>query len=377
MAGIYIHIPFCKSRCIYCGFFSTTSLRLRQAYVAAVCRELEQRRSYLGAATVDTIYFGGGTPSQLLPGQIGEILRSIYYIYNVRANAEVTVEANPDDITPDFLAELRSVGVNRLSMGVQSFSDERLRFINRRHTARQAHDAVERAQSFGFDNISIDLMFGFPGQTLDSWQTDVDEALKLRVQHLSAYSLQYEEDTLLEKMLSRGDFVEIDEELSLAMYEYLLDATQEAGFSHYEISNFALPGFQSRHNSSYWQGKPYLGVGAGAHSYDGDKTRQYNAENIEEYICGIENNNPKVCVEELSFAECYNEHVFTALRTSEGLDLQKVYSLFGAEIYSQCRQFVQKGICSGVLIEENEKIRLSRKGLFVSNDVMSDFMLVD
>lgn len=290
---------------------------------------------------------------------------------------EVTAEANPDDITVDFLKELHSSGVNRLSMGVQSFDDERLRFINRRHNAQQARDAVRLAQDHGFDNISIDLMFGFPGQTLDSWRTDVDIALKLGVQHLSAYSLQYEEGTLLEKMLSHGDFEEIDEELSLSMYEYLLDATQKAGFCHYEISNFALSGFQSRHNSSYWQGKPYLGAGAGAHSYDGNKTRQYNVENIEYYISGIEKKKPIVHVEELSFAERYNEFVFTTLRTSQGLNPEDVKRLFGDKVYSLCMQNVQRGIDLGLLTEDNSRIHLSRKGLFISSDVMSDFMLVD
>lgn len=377
MAGIYIHIPFCKSRCIYCGFFSTTSLRLRQSYVTAVCSELDQRSSYLDSTTIDTIYFGGGTPSQLLPGQIGKIMSSINNIYNVRARAEVTVEANPDDITDELLEQLQTSGVNRLSMGVQSFSDERLRFINRRHTARQAIDAVHLAQSHGFDNISIDLMFGFPGQGMDSWCDDVDTALRLGVQHLSAYSLQYEEGTLLEKMLSRGDFKEIDEELSLSMYEHLLDATAAAGLEHYEISNFALPGFRSRHNSSYWQGVPYLGIGAGAHSYDGGSIRQYNVESVEEYISGIEEGNPKVHVEELSQGERYNEHIFTALRTSEGLDIEEVKRLFGQYMYSQCIRNAQKGISRGLLTLDNGKICLSRKGLFVSNDVMSDFMIVD
>ena len=230
MAGIYLHIPFCKSRCIYCGFFSTTSLQKRHDYVDAVVEELCQRRSFLANQPIDTIYFGGGTPSQLPPEELERMLDAIRYIYNVREGAEVTLEGNPDDLTPTFLQRLRQMGVNRLSMGVQSFDDTRLRFLRRRHTDAQAMQAVRDAQAAGFTNISIDLMFGFPGQTLDQWKQDVQTALSLQVQHLSAYSLMYEEGTLLERMLTAGEIEEVDDEVSLQMYEYLMEAIEAAGY---------------------------------------------------------------------------------------------------------------------------------------------------
>lgn len=369
MAGIYIHIPFCASRCIYCDFFSTTSLEKRDEYVRAVCRELDTRSQYLNEE-VETIYFGGGTPSQLTSEQISTILSSIYNIYNVREEAEITVEGNPDDLSLEYLTALRAIGINRLSMGVQSFDDEVLRFINRRHSTLQAENAVQNAKACGFDNISIDLMFGFPKQSLSDWQRDVDRATSLGVQHLSAYSLMYEEGTRLTKMLEQGDIQEIDEELSLAMYEYLIDALAKAGYEHYEISNFCKPGMHSRHNSSYWHGVPYLGVGAGAHSYNGE-SRHYNPDSLSEYLRGSE-----LVTEQLTLSQRYDEYVFTGLRTRGGIMLSEIESVFGENYRTYCLENAQKHISDGTLFLEGDNLRLSRKGLFVSNDVMSDLMYV-
>ena len=371
MAGIYIHIPFCKSRCIYCGFFSTTSLEKRRRYVDALLRELENRKDYLRGAPVDTIYFGGGTPSQLPDEEIGRVLASILYIYNVRAHAEITLEANPDDVTLERLAAWRHMGINRLSMGVQTFDDARLRFLNRRHTSQQAIQAVKDVQRMGFDNISIDLMFGFPHQTLDAWKSDLQTALSLSVQHLSAYSLMYEEGTRLTQMLDRGDISELDEELSSQMYECLIDTLTAAGYQHYELSNFALPGMQSRHNSNYWHGIPYLGVGAGAHSYDGH-SRCYHPDSLSVYEEGA-----PLVTEELTEGERYNEHVFTGLRTSEGIRLDQLLQRFGASFHTYCLRNAQKHIDAGLLVLHDQVLHLSRSGLFVSNVVMSDLMWVD
>lgn len=373
MAGIYIHIPFCKSRCVYCGFFSTVSLDRREEYVDCVCRELRLRREYLGGEDITTIYFGGGTPSQLSPGQIETILTSIHNIYNVRETAEITVECNPDDITLHFLSAIRNLGVNRLSMGIQTFDDSRLQFLHRRHTAAQAVTAVKTAKAAGFANISVDLMFGFPGQTLNQWKQDVDTALSMGVQHLSAYSLMYEEGTALTRMLERGDFQETDEETSLSMYEYLLDATACAGFEHYEISNFALPGFRSRHNSSYWQGIPYLGIGAGAHSYNG-YSRQYNPDNLQLYIDAIRCGTDATETENLTEAERYNEFVFTSLRTCEGIHLPTLLSRFGEERQDYLLRCAQPHLQQQRIIQNGEYLRLSRSGIFVSNSIMSDLM---
>lgn len=369
MAGIYLHIPFCKSRCIYCGFFSTTSLQKRHDYVEAVVKELHQRHSFLGDEPVDTIYFGGGTPSQLPPDEIEYLLHTIFNIYNVREGVEITLEGNPDDMTSVMLQRLHKMGINRLSMGVQTFDEERLCFLHRRHTAAQAIQAVRDAQAAGFSNISIDLMFGFPHQTLDEWKRDLQTALSLQIQHISAYSLMYEDGTVLERMLTNGMIREVDEEVSLQMYESLMDTLKDAGYVHYEISNFSLPGMQSRHNSSYWHGIPYLGVGAGAHSYDGHD-RFYHPDSLEEYI-----SDPYVLVtEKLTDNERYDEYVFTSLRTAEGLRLTTLELMFGASCKEYCLQNAQRHLKAGLLSLTGGTLRLTRRGLFISNEVMSDLM---
>ena len=371
MAGIYVHIPFCQSRCIYCSFFSTTSLALRHEYVDVVLRELSERKDFLAEAEVETIYFGGGTPSQLPKEEIERILRHIYNIYNVCEGAEITLEGNPDDMTLPFLQSLRHMGINRLSMGVQTFDDERLKFLHRRHTAERAMRAVQDAQAVGFDNISIDLMFGFPKQTLAEWREDVRKALALNVQHISAYSLMYEEGTFLGKMLERGEVAEVNEEVAIAMYYELIDALSSKGYEHYELSNFALCGKRSRHNSSYWRGVPYLGVGAGAHSFDG-KNRCSNVESLSAYMTGA-----LPVYEELTEHERYDEFVFTGLRTAEGISLAELAEKFGERYKQYCLENAQKHLEAGRLILVTDVLKLTRQGLFVSNDVMSDLMWVE
>lgn len=382
MSCIYIHIPFCKSRCIYCNFFSTTSLSMRDAYIDAVCKELELRRNYLKGEPIETIYFGGGTPSLLTPGQISQVLSTIYNIYNVHAK-EITIECNPDDLCPasgeqshTSCSELRSLGINRISIGIQTFHDELLSILQRRHTSAQAIEAVRSAQAAGFDNISIDLMFGLPGQSLDNLKSDVDRALSLGIQHLSIYSLQYEEGTRLTQMLKKKVIAESDENLSRTMYEYILDATSRAGFKHYEISNFALPGYESRHNSSYWQSIPYLGIGAGAHSFN-IHSRQFNSESLQAYIDGVQKNHIHYEIEQLTETDKYNEHVFTALRTCDGLRLQDIEQLFGKAKKDYCLRMAQKHITLGTLVFKDDTLILSRQGLFISNDIMSDLMYID
>lgn len=376
MAGIYVHIPFCKSRCIYCGFFSTTSLEKRDVYVDAVCAEIKSRKDYLKGEDVETIYFGGGTPSMLSPRQIGKILSAIYNIYKVRANAEITIECNPDDLTSEFLADIHQLGFNRLSVGIQTFNDRILCFLHRRHSALQAVAAMHDAVDAGFHNISVDLMFGFPGQTIDEWKDDVNKALKLPVQHISAYSLMYDEGTMLTSMLNRGLVNEIDDTLSLEMYKYLVETLKSAGFDHYEISNFSRPGFSSRHNSSYWHSIPYLGVGAGAHSYDGD-SRQYNVESLNRYIAGAE-----PIKENLTLDEKYNEFVFTGLRTSDGISLDELLNKFGSGYYEYCISNARKHLTSDRMTSSSTSggdniLRLSPSGIYISNDIISDLMIVD
>ena len=335
---LYIHIPFCKSRCVYCGFYSTTGLELRERYVDALCREMEIRGE---RNDIETIYLGGGTPSQL---SIEQLQRLFIYINKVKEDAEITIEMNPDDVTAEFASELQQLGVNRVSMGAQTFNDERLRFLHRRHNAKQVHQAVETLRQAGFKNISIDLMYGFPEETLDDWKADIEEALSLDVEHISSYCLMYEEGTPLYQLLEQGKVSEVDEELERQMYYTLKDRLEAAGYEHYEISNFARPGFRSRHNSSYWQGIPYIGIGAAAHSYD-INTRSWNIADIRQYITGIEQGQRLYESETLDEVTRYNDAVTVALRTCEGLDLSKLTS----EQRTYCLANAQKHIDANLL----------------------------
>lgn len=378
MAGIYVHIPFCKSRCIYCDFFSTTNLTEREKYVTAIKKELDLRIDYLPLNTkIETVYFGGGTPSMLSAEQLSDVLNHIKQIYNVTDNAEITIEGNPDDLCIDFLESIKKGGFNRLSMGVQTFNDKRLKFLCRRHTADIAKKSVENARKVGFDNISIDLMYGFPEESLADWISDINQALLLAPEHISAYSLMYEEGTQLYKMLESGSIKEIDEDVSLKMYNLLIERLQSSGYEHYEISNWGKKGMHSRHNSSYWEGIPYLGVGAGAHSFDGN-SRQWNPNSLEEYIAGIVSNNPIFEKEELTPNQRYNEMVMTGLRTAKGIDLKRLETLFGKQRLEYCKNNARPHIEAGrlELNDNTNSMRLTRNGLFVSDDIMSDLMLL-
>lgn len=387
MAGLYLHIPFCKRRCIYCDFFSSTASELRGAYVEALCRELEMRREYAGGECVQTIYLGGGTPSQLSVDELECLFSYIYKVYHVVADAEVTLEANPDDLTPEYVRELaRRLPVNRLSMGVQTFDDARLRFLHRRHTAAQAVEAVSRLREAGFTNLSIDLIYGLPGQTLVEWEGELEQALALQVPHLSAYSLMFEEGTALWRMREAGLVHEADEELSAAMYARLVECLTQAGYEHYEISNFCLPGMASRHNSSYWQGIPYIGCGAGAHSYDG-LSRQWNVASVPDYIRGIREGRPQVEREELDLYTRYNDCLVTRLRTRRGLSLSEVRHQFGEALHSYLLQMAAPHLRRGLLqlehtegvgesAEGEKTLRLTAEGIFVSDGIISDLLWV-
>lgn len=374
MAGLYIHIPFCESRCIYCGFYSTTLAQLKEQYVEAVCKEASNTlhlKSTFG--NFSTVYLGGGTPSQLSPALLHRLFEHLEI--GDKANSkelEITMECNPDDLTDDYAAALRDLPINRISMGAQTFSDDRLRFLHRRHTSRQVSEAVERLRHIGIDNISIDLMFGFPGETLSDWEADIQQALALQVEHISAYSLMFEEGTPLYALREQGKVKEVDEELSLKMYETLIDRLTAAGYEHYEISNFARPGFHSRHNSSYWDGTPYIGLGAAAHSYDID-SRWWNVSNVREYIRRVQHDeSPIEETEVLNDETRYNDAVMTALRTREGLPLERLSESQRQYLLSQARPHLERRL---ITMEDNH-LRLTRQGLFVSDMVMSDLMMV-
>lgn len=374
MIGIYIHIPFCRSRCIYCGFYSTTSLELRQRYVETVVKEIGIRSQETG---VRSIYLGGGTPSQLTIPQLQQIFDAINIYNKVEKDAEVTIEVNPDDVTETFAEGLATLPVNRVSMGAQTFDDVRLKFLHRRHTSSQVRKAVSLLRSAGISNISVDLMYGFPNETISDWEGDIDAAIALDVEHLSAYCLTIEEETELWRWLSQkkgNPSCEIlpDEELERAMYEMLIDKSEAAGFEHYEISNFAKPGFYSRHNSSYWDGTPYLGIGAAAHSYDGN-TRSWNIADIHQYIEGMENGKRIFESETLDADTRYNDMVTVALRTREGLDLKRL----SEDYRDYCLRNAQRFLDDGQLqVTQAQTLTLTRKGLFVSDMIMSELMKV-
>lgn len=402
MAGLYIHIPFCESRCIYCGFYSTTSLKMRDAYVDALCREMELRpiQKALGdGENIETIYLGGGTPSQLTGDQLIRLFDAIRQNYlqsgfpddtrkeelsaqkgheTSLPEMEITMECNPDDVTEEFCETLKLLPVNRVSMGAQTFSDHRLRFLHRRHNAAEVKTAVERLRGIGIRNISIDLMFGFPQETLADWQSDITAAINLGVEHISAYSLMYEEGTTLYRMLEQGKIEEIDEETSRQMYEQLISQLTEAGYEHYEISNFARPGKRSRHNSSYWHEIPYIGIGAAAHSYkrNGKAMRSWNVDDISEYISRINQGELPSESETLDLNTRYNDLITTALRTSDGIDIEKTRQEFGKELAGKMMQEAEKHIVRGLMKIEDGRLSLTHQGLYISDDVMSDFMIV-
>lgn len=374
MSCIYIHIPFCKTRCIYCDFFSTTQLELREQYVNAVCKEIELTDKYLDGDTIHSIYFGGGTPSQLTPTQTGRILDTIQAHHPIAQNCETTIEINPDDVTESYVAALRSLHVNRVSLGIQTFHNDILQFIQRRHTSQQAIDAVRQLQANGFSNISIDLMFGFPGETLEDWLHDIEQALKMNVQHISAYSLMYEEGTKLYDLLTHQQIQEIDEELSRTMYQTLTERLKDAGYEHYEISNFAQPNYYSRHNSSYWNNTHYLGLGAGAHSYNGT-SRQNNISNLKEYIDAIHLGEPRVEIETLSNDQKYNETVMTRLRTSKGLNTDSIKMNFGNDFYHHLMTTATPYLNIGLLKITDGNLSLTPKGIYISNDIIASLFV--
>ena len=376
MAGIYLHIPFCKRRCIYCDFFSTTQGGQTDRYIQTLCKELEQRKEYLEGEDIETIYLGGGTPSQLQEKHFEQIFSTLYIYYPVRPDAEITLEANPDDLNKEYVTMLRHFPFNRLSMGIQTFNDTTLRLLHRRHTAQQAIDAFERCRQAGFANISIDLMYGLPGETLASWKADLEQAIALHPEHISAYHLIYEEGTPLWKLREEHRVSEIDEDLSVSLFSELIHTLKTAGYEHYEISNFCLPDKYSRHNSSYWTGKTYLGCGASAHSYNGI-SRQWNIASLEKYMTGIEHRKPDYEIEELDLYTRYNDFVITSLRTQWGMSLTKLKTDFGEKLYDYCIQLATPHLQQHTLQQDYEFLKLTEQGIFISDGIMSDLLWVE
>ncbi len=380
MTGLYIHIPFCQSRCLYCGFYSTTQLNLRQRYTDALCKEMSLRNSQ----DLSTIYLGGGTPSQLSISQLQKIFESIYIYNKVENNSEITIECNPDDINTELIRAYHAMGINRISIGVQTFNDKRLKFLNRRHTSEQVYKAIEILRKFDFNNISIDLMYGFPEESLLDWKNDIKKAVELEVEHISSYCLTYEEGTPLFNLLENHQIKEIDEEHERLMYDTLIDTLEAAGYEHYEISNFAKPSFRSRHNSSYWTGKPYIGIGAAAHSYN-IKSRSWNVSDINLYIKEIELGRRPFEEEILDDDTHYNDIITTSLRTRDGIRLNSLSKKHRLYCLQNAKRFLDSGLLEIKTIPCNHPQKnienwgeqilcLTRQGLFVSDMIMSELI---
>lgn len=355
MPGLYVHIPFCKSRCQYCDFFSTTFLERRKEYVTALLQEWQQRHD----SPLSTIYFGGGTPSLLDVTDLTTLLSAFTADSQPK---EITLEANPGDLTLETLRALRDIGINRLSIGIQSFSDRLLSLIGRRHNAAQALDAVQWAQQAGFANISIDLMYGLPTQTLEDWQHTIDTALSLPIQHVSTYCLTYEEGTPLYQRLTAGEWQQTDDDILNTMYDIVCDRLVAKGFEHYEVSNFALPTMRSRHNMSYWTDVPYIGLGAGAHSYDGTH-RRWNISDIDAYLKGVSQGISYSEQETLTTEQKRMERVMLGLRTSEGCHTKDVNA-------EQCSRLIQQGL----LRQEGEHVMATRQGLHILNRIIEQVL---
>lgn len=376
MAGIYIHIPFCKTRCIYCDFYSTTRSELKQRYIQALCQELRMRKDYLKGEAIETIYFGGGTPSQLAEEDFRQVFETIGEVYGIDTVKEITLEANPDDLTEEYVTMLRTLPFNRISMGIQTFDDTTLKLLNRRHNAMQAIEAVKRCRQVDFQNISIDLIYGLPGETDERWQRDLNQAVSLNVEHISAYHLTYEKGTCIYEMLQAHHIYEVDEDSSVRFFSTLIDTFSAAGYEHYEISNFCKPGMYSRHNTSYWKGIPYLGCGPSAHSFD-TMTREWNVSSLEKYINSIETGNRSYEIEELHLNTRYNEYIMTSLRTVWGVSPEHIKQYFGTKLWKYFQEIATPHLQDGRLIMQNNHFCLTRKGIFVSDDIMSDLMFIE
>ena len=377
MAGLYVHIPFCQSKCIYCDFYSMPD-RLHQAseYVDALLIEAESRREEVKGEPITTVYVGGGTPSLLSEMLMEKLVTGLGRIFDMSRVEEFTIEVNPDDVHVDYIRFLRSIGVNRVSMGVQSFRDEDLRLINRRHHADQAISAVEAISAAGIENISIDLIYGIPGQSEEDWKKNVEKAISLKVNHISAYSLMYEHGTRLSTMRDKGLVEEVAEESVAAMYDILVREFHHAGYQHYEISNFCLPGYHSRHNSSYWNLTPYLGLGVAAHSYDGT-VRRYNPSHLQDYLQSMKSHQPFAKAELCTESERYDEYVMLRLRTASGLGIEALQEMFSPKFSDYFIQKAKVLLAQGLLCEAEGNVFIPEHHVMVTDMITCELMWED
>lgn len=372
MSGLYLHIPFCRKACTYCDFHFSTNLERKEKLVDAMCREVESRKNYLPNKKLTSIYFGGGTPSVLTIEEINKILYTIKEHFDIADNAEITFELNPEDADLNYLMQIKSAGINRLSIGLQSFNEEELKWMNRAHSAQQSINCIKSAKSAGFSNISVDLIYGSRFQNEESWREALKKVIALDIQHISSYNLTIEGKTKLFNQLQKGEEPEVDTDLSARLFDILMEETAKAGFEHYEISNFCKPGFMAVHNSNYWRGESYLGVGPAAHSYNGS-SRRFNVKSNAGYLQAIEQGKPFWEEENLSEVDKYNEYVLTRLRTNGGCDLEEIADLFGHKY----KEYFKKNLDLHAiyLTRSGNKVTLNQKGKHFADGIASDFFI--
>lgn len=375
MSGIYIHIPFCKKACFYCDFHFSVSFKIKEKIITAICQELIIRKDFFDPKeTISSIYFGGGTPSVLSIKEIDEILGAVYSYYNVEKNAEITFECNPDDLTQDYLRELKFVGINRLSIGVQSFNDEYLKWMNRSHDASQSKKSIEYGAEAGFNNITLDLIYGLPQLSNKEWSANLNEALSLPINHLSAYSLTMEENTPYIKLVNQGKYKKPSDDISSSHYQILVQQTTDLGWEHYEVSSFCKPGNYSKHNSSYWSGSKYIGVGPSAHSYDGN-SRYWNVSDNKSYLECISTKKRYFESEELTVSNRVNEYLLTGLRTKWGVDLELLSNKYDYNVMSLFEKDIKYWISLNWLEMKDSNMKLTNKGMLFADHISSTLFL--
>ncbi|MET3538173.1 radical SAM family heme chaperone HemW [Chryseobacterium limigenitum] len=373
---IYIHIPFCKQKCSYCNFHFSTSLNFKDEMIAAMKKEIFLRKDELQNKNLHSLYFGGGTPSILSVDEINSIIDEVLKHFSFEKDIEITLEANPDDLDKSFVRELSKSHINRLSIGTQSFFEEDLKLMNRAHNASEAESSIKRAQDFGFENLSIDLIYGSPTSNLAIWKENLNKTIALEVPHISSYALTVEPKTALENWISKGKVANPKEEEQNEEFYYLSDFLKDNGFDHYEVSNFAKPGFYSRHNSAYWKYKEYLGIGPSAHSYNGHDVRSWNVANNQQYIKKLNSNILAKETEILSQKDQFNEMIMIGLRTIWGVDLESLNNKFSNKILDTFQNDIKSKVSEGILVIENNHLKIPEKHWFMADGIASDLFIV-
>lgn len=374
MAGIYIHIPFCKKKCHYCDFYKTLDTGMAESYIRALVKEMTLQKDYLENKKVKTIYLGGGTPSVLTAAQVREIIEKLGAAFDVAEDAEITMEVNPDDISRVYARDLKQAGINRISLGIQSWNNDILAFLNRRHTADEAEQALKDILASGINNISVDLIYGIPGLQTGQWKDELQKTVNLDIKHISAYHLTVEEDTMLGKMKKSGNFMEISEEESERQFNMLIDICRKNAFVQYEISNFCKDEWYSIHNTNYWKQEAYLGLGPSAHSYDGE-SRQWNVADLQAYIRTIEKDAVPFTVEVLTQKDKYNEYIMTSLRTMWGINIDKVEEKINKESRDYLNNLAARFVKYGMMKRKGSQLILTDQGRMISDNIISELMM--